>query len=309
MIYTYLCFFFIYAFLGWCGEVSFAALKSGKFVNRGFLNGPLCPLYGVGAVLVVGFLTPYKDNFVILFIFGSLITTIEEWITGYILEKAFHQKWWDYTSMPLNISGYICPLFSVIWGLGCLLLIDVFHPTIAFFVSMIPGMIGMILLIVSSIVSMIDLCATVSSVLKLNKRLKQLDEMASLIRDSSNEIGLNLAESVIDMAEKSEDMQSNIERGKAEIITKTHEISVERQEALNTKKQELIQTAEQKRKELENARKEFKKLTEEVTKGQSRIMRAFPQIKSIDYEESMRELKKYIKDNDEQLHRNIKRYR
>ena len=100
--------FIIYAFIGWCTEVSYAALDRGIFVNRGFLNGPYCPIYGCGVVIVVAVLTPLKDNLLILFAGSFLLTSILEYITGFILEKVFHNKWWDYSNKPFNLHGYIC---------------------------------------------------------------------------------------------------------------------------------------------------------------------------------------------------------
>lgn len=103
--------FIIYAFIGWCTEVSYAALDRGIFVNRGFLNGPYCPIYGCGVVIVVAVLTPLKDNLLILFIGSFLLTSILEYITGYLLEKVFHNQWWDYSDKPFNIHGYVCLKF------------------------------------------------------------------------------------------------------------------------------------------------------------------------------------------------------
>ena len=127
-VYTVLWYFFLYAFLGWCAEVSYAALRTGRFVNRGFLNGPVCPIYGVGVVIVVGLLTPVKENTLLLFVCSVLLTSALEWVTGFVLERMFHQKWWDYSDLPLNLNGYICPLFSVLWGIACLLVMEINSP-------------------------------------------------------------------------------------------------------------------------------------------------------------------------------------
>ena len=97
-------YFFVYGFLGWCTEVAFAAWKEHRFVNRGFLNGPICPIYGFGVTMVVRFLSPYKANLVLLYITSVILVTALEWLTGFILEKLFHNKWWDYSKMPLNIG-------------------------------------------------------------------------------------------------------------------------------------------------------------------------------------------------------------
>ena len=108
-------FFFIYAFLGWCTEVIYACVNSGKFVNRGFLNGPYCPIYGFGVVAVVMCIYPAKDNLHVLFFGSVILTTALEFITGFILEKIFNEKWWDYSDEHFNIKGYICLKFSLMW--------------------------------------------------------------------------------------------------------------------------------------------------------------------------------------------------
>ena len=112
-IYYSILYFFVYGFLGWCTEVIFAAFKQHRFVNRGFLNGPYCPIYGCGVVIVVAVLTPLKENLFFLFVGSFLLTSILEYITGFVLEKVFHNKWWDYSNLPFNIKGYVCLKFSI----------------------------------------------------------------------------------------------------------------------------------------------------------------------------------------------------
>ena len=110
MLYRLLWIFFIYAFLGWCTEVSYAALVTGTFVNRGFLNGPVCPIYGFGVVIVLTCLTPLAGSLPLLFLGSVVLTSALEWLTGFALEKLFHQRWWDYSDEPFNLSGYICQI-------------------------------------------------------------------------------------------------------------------------------------------------------------------------------------------------------
>lgn len=130
-LYEIAVYFFVYAFFGWCTEVIYAALKTGKFINRGFLNGPVCPIYGAGVVLVLLALTPVADNFLLLFLCGALLCSALEFVTGFVLEKLFHRKWWDYSDKHFNLLGYICLSMSLIWGIACLLVVDVLHPAIA----------------------------------------------------------------------------------------------------------------------------------------------------------------------------------
>ena len=96
--------FFIYSFLGWCTEVAFAAVRHGKFVNRGFLNGPVCPIYGFGVLMVVLLLQQLQDNLLILFIGSVIVTSAIEFLTGWILETVFHAKWWDYSQNKFNLK-------------------------------------------------------------------------------------------------------------------------------------------------------------------------------------------------------------
>ena len=211
MLYHALWVFFIYAFLGWCTEVSYAATKTGKFVNRGFLNGPWCPIYGFGVVIVLAFLEPLKSNLFVLFLGSVVLTSALEWLTGFLLEKLFAQRWWDYSNEPFNLSGYICLRFSLAWGFACLFVVKLLHPTVLLLIRLIPHLVGLILLGILGVVMAIDLAATVSAIAKLNRRLALIDEMAGRIREASNDFGEDLAERVLDAAEKGADWRDDLE--------------------------------------------------------------------------------------------------
>lgn len=139
-------YFYIYGFLGWCSEVAFAAVAHGKFVNRGFVNGPICSIYGFGVMSVLLVLGPLKSSLWLLFGGSVLFTSAIEYLTGWVLEKVFHDKWWDYSKRPLNIKGYVCLEFSVLWGLACVFVVDVFQPLVAKVVDLIPKKLGWVLL-------------------------------------------------------------------------------------------------------------------------------------------------------------------
>ena len=135
--YNLLFYFAIYSFAGWCGEVVFATVRHGKFVNRGMLHGAYCPIYGFGLITVIVCLTPIKDSWLLLFAGSAVLTTVLEFITGFVLDKLFGRRWWDYSDKKFNIGGYICPQFTVVWGLACLLIMKVVQPAIAFAVGLI----------------------------------------------------------------------------------------------------------------------------------------------------------------------------
>lgn len=197
--------FLIYAFLGWCTEVAYAALDTGKFVNRGFLNGPICPIYGCGILLVVGALTPLKDNLLILFLGTMLLTTAIEFVTGFLLEKIFHNQWWDYSTEPFNLCGYICLKFSIMWGLACTFVMKLVHPAIYKVIQIVPFLPGLIIMIILLIAFASDLGITIASILKFNKRLRLMNEIADKLKVISNEIGENIYENVTSAIEKKEE--------------------------------------------------------------------------------------------------------
>ena len=199
--------FIIYAFIGWCTEVSYAALDRGIFVNRGFLIQADDPIQGSGVGMVFAGLPPLKDNLLILFIGSFLLTSILEYITGYLLEKVFHNQWWDYSDKPFNIHGYVCLKFSIYWGLACTFIMDVLHPIIYKGITLMPHIVGMILICIIMTVFFVDCGITVATILKFNKRLKVMDEMAERIHKLSDEIGENIYENVTDIMEKSGEFQ------------------------------------------------------------------------------------------------------
>ena len=250
--------FIMYAFLGWCTEVSYAALDTGRFVNRGFLNGPYCPIYGCGVVIVVAILTPLKDNLFILFMGSLILTTVLEYVTGYILEKVFHDKWWDYSDKPFNIKGYICLKFSIYWGFACTFIMDILHPIIYKFIQIIPFIPGVIILSVFMIVFVIDLCITVATILKFNKKLKVMDEMAATIHKLSDEIGENIYKNVTEAVEKTEEFQES----HAELINKINETNENAKLKIVETKENLVETTEAAKARIAERKESFTETTE-----------------------------------------------
>ena len=290
--------FIIYAFLGWCTEVSYAALDRGIFVNRGFLNGPYCPIYGFGVVIVVTILTPLQDNLLLLFFGSFLLTSVLEYITGFLLEKVFHDRWWDYSNKPFNIHGYVCLKFSIYWGLACTFIMKVIHPIIYRGITWIPHTLGVVLLVIFMTVFIVDCCITVSTILKFNKRLKLMDEMAEKIHKLSDEIGENIYENVSGAIQKSEEFQEN----HAELLDKLADTREDILENPQAAKEKLAETTEEWKKELEERKKElaelsekYEKLFEEKNFGFRRLMKAFPDMKSRDNNRMLEAFRKHFR--------------
>ena len=123
-------FFFAYAFIGWLCETCYAFYESGTFVKRGFLYGPICPIYGYGALILLIFLEKYKDHPFRLFFLAGIVFSAFEYVVGFGLDALFAAKWWDYTNEFFNLNGRISILFSVVWGTFALLFINFVHPFI-----------------------------------------------------------------------------------------------------------------------------------------------------------------------------------
>ena len=125
-----LLYFLIYAIIGWLLETAFAIGVLGHFVKRGFLYGPLCPIYGYGAVILISCLKKYKSNPLKLFTYAAIVFSVFEYIAGFILDALFSARWWDYTNDFMNLNGRISIFYSFAWGIIALIFIHFVHPFI-----------------------------------------------------------------------------------------------------------------------------------------------------------------------------------
>ncbi|MCR5705738.1 MAG: putative ABC transporter permease [Acholeplasmatales bacterium] len=193
-LYNLLWYFLIYAFLGWCMEVCYAAFKTKSFINRGFLNGTYCPLYGAGACVVLVLLEPVSNHPFLVFLLSSLITTAIEFLTGLILELLYHKKWWDYSGRRFNIKGYVCLEFSIIWGICCLLVYDLLHPIVRWPVNHIPHNVGIWLLAIWLLDFVLDV---VVSTVQATRFAKYVTKITEREKKGSDTIGEKLAGATI----------------------------------------------------------------------------------------------------------------
>lgn len=193
----YALYFFIYAFLGWCVEVIHAALKRGRFENRGFLNGCWCPVYGVGVVLVLLCLTPVNINIFVLFLSSMALTSVLEFAVGFALEKLFRTKWWDYSKEPFNIKGYVCLKYSILWGLACVLVVDLLHPMTAGLVRATPALAQYIICGALAVAFIADGVITVIQLVAYKRNIVALDKLSEGLRKPSDAIGGKIAASAL----------------------------------------------------------------------------------------------------------------
>lgn len=180
MVYSFyqlLWLYMIYSFIGWCGEVVVAAVKRHRFVNRGAVSGPFCPIYGLGAVVVAVFFPELKGNPLFLFLGGMVVNTFVEYVTGRIMEMSLHKKWWDYSDQKFNLGGYVCLKTSVLWGICTVLMIYVLNPVFTGLVGLIPKLWGEIILWVLFGLLIVDFIGTVIAVWGLKKKNGRIDQI------------------------------------------------------------------------------------------------------------------------------------
>lgn len=257
-IYYSILYFFVYGFLGWCTEVIFAAFKQHRFVNRGFLNGPICPIYGVGVTLVIACLEVFQSNLLLLYISSVILVTVLEGVTGWAMDKLFHNKWWDYSKLPFNIGGYVCLLFSLIWGVACVLIVYFVHPLIHQVLSLIPHTAGIALIAILGIALLSDIIVTTSAIVKFNQYLERLKHITDELHAISNQVGVELYQNVMHVLDMQESSRQKLDDVKLEV-------------------------SEEIRMQIVELKTRAHNLGEKVPKPARRLLKAFPKLESRNY--------------------------
>ena len=291
MTYYQICWYFlIYSFGGWIVEVIFHAVALGKVINRGFLNGPVCPVYGFGVLSVFALINTLQSggrqmSDVMLFVFGVILATAVELIAGWLLDVCFHARWWDYSDKPLNFHGYICMEFSLLWGMAIVLVVKVFQKYVENSnVMQNSSTIGWVVLAILYALYFVDFVVTVAVIQGLNKKLTKLDKIRSDMRIVSDKISTTVATTTIDTAQKVGEGKVQAALAKAELLDAAAAKKDNSLEMLRMKKAELQAQFD----ELSNS------ITNHVVFGQGRLLKAFPRMKHRDYYEVIQELKKKL---------------
>jgi len=178
----YIVAFFIFSFLGWVWESIYCTILDRKWANRGFLYGPICPIYGFGGLLGLSLFDLIKAghlpnmNWALIFILGFIVSMILEYPTSWALEKLFGARWWDYTDVPLNINGRISVPTSIGFGLGAILIMKFLIPLIDKGIALLPGLLLDILSIILISIISADATLTISSLTDFQKYVASIDE-------------------------------------------------------------------------------------------------------------------------------------
>jgi len=183
--------FIFYSFVGWIIESIYVYYCTKKIMNRGFLIGPCCPIYGFGCLIFILILPKYLDDPIVLFVLAATICSVLEYITSWIMEKLFKARWWDYSNKKFNINGRICLENAMGFGLGALLVMYIIHPFFKPIISSIPVNLYNIIAIILSIVFIVDLAVS----LKIITGFKTVAK--SIHKDSTEEITKKVREKLV----------------------------------------------------------------------------------------------------------------
>jgi len=248
--------FTVYSFLGWLTESIFCSVPVGKFINRGFLIGPFCPVYGLGGVIVISLLAQFQHDLIALYLAGVIITSLLEYLTGYALEKVFHTKYWDYSGHRLNLQGRVCLQNSLLFGVMCVVGMLYIHPALMRFLLLIPPAVLPFISIGFMIYFLCDAVFTIHSILQLNGKLAELQQVLDEIKERAS----NAA------AETLENLQAKIE----DFLDDDTRINLK----MDFEKKEKIE--------------------KDIRFFQRRVINAFPTMKSIKNNESLQRIKETI---------------
>ncbi len=195
--------FITYSFIGWVLEIFYCYYREKKVVNRGFLIGPYCPIYGIGCILIITLLQKYENDIIILFIMSMFICSLLEYLISFILEKLFNARWWNYSDRKYNINGRICIEMLIPFGVLGVFMIKVINTPIVNFINSIPNNLRIIIFAILFIIFVSDTIISYVVIEKLHIKSKKeiidnTEEVTQMVKEyilSNSWIGRRLIKS------------------------------------------------------------------------------------------------------------------
>ncbi len=184
----YILFFFVYSFLGWCLEVICKLITEKRFINRGILIGPVCPIYGYGVLIMTLFFRKYLNDPITLFILIIVSCSILEYFTSYFLEKVYHTRWWDYSTKKFNINGRICLETMIPFGILGLLIMNYMNPIVFNLLNILPNYLIYILSTIFLITYIIDNIISCKIIYNIQKLSKEIQSKQIIKKDDTERI-------------------------------------------------------------------------------------------------------------------------
>lgn len=203
-------FWFIYSIFGWIIETLYTSILNMKWQDRGFLSIPIIPIYGFGAMISIVLISPITTNKILIFIYAFFLTSLLEYVTSYIMEKAFNMRWWDYSKQKFNINGRVCLKNSLMFGALSLILINYIHPQIIKYVNMINTNVLYYLSIIIFIIVSIDFIHAILFSLKYSQVSFELDKFEKYYLDNKEELLLKVNNRISEISNKVDKLEHRI---------------------------------------------------------------------------------------------------
>ncbi|MCR1839358.1 putative ABC transporter permease [Murimonas intestini] len=277
---------YIYSFLGWVWESAFISFKQKKLVNRGFVTGPLCTIYGVGAVSVYLILRPLGDNPLLVYLGGVAVATVLEYITAVLMEAIFHACWWDYSTKKFNFQGKICLGSSVAWGFFTLIMFKVLQPFVELVTGLVDQETGQSIIIAVTVLYAADFAYSMTSAVNLGQKLGRLQLKLGEVAEYF--LNTKIMTSVDEFREKWENYTIySIKTSFREKVDLYQEKLAEQLESRG-----LTQYRDAAAEKLSSLRESYMKAVEKGSFGARRFMRAYPSLSRISRFKIKRNIKK-----------------
>lgn len=262
-LYQWAAFFYIYCILGWIWETSYVSVCQRRFVNRGFLHGPVIPLYGSGAIAMLVLALPVKDNLILTYVVGVVGATLLELVTGWAMERIFRVKYWDYSKQKIQFKGYICLSSSLFWGVLTIALVRWFHSPIERFVLHQPDWLVITGVCLFTAGFVYDLVISAKEALDLRKVLVVLEKLRLDIDEVQKELSLRMEENRQQAAEY-------LEQTKEQIGERFEESRQQAAEHLEQTREQFGERMEENRRQLEQKLERLKE-QREIQLGEFRL--------------------------------------
>ena len=296
----WLFFFFWYCFIGWIWECVYVSVtkaweeKKWRWINRGFLNGPVIPIYGFAAISILLATIPFKDNVWLIFILGALAASLMELVTGSVMEKKFHVKYWDYSDLPLNYKGHVCFFVSIFWGFLSVLMVRVIHVPIEKIILQVPALVTEIAALLMIAVFTYDFKESLQEAMDLKELLEKLDDYKVVMQRLENRVDALIAFTPIPDIDEVRKLPENAKEKLLYKVEELREKHIGRLQEIRSRLDKLGETLEGGNEMVKQVEKQIRAVFSRTNQQYMRVrnhLKRNPGVISKRYEEVLKELK------------------
>lgn len=275
-------FFYIYCVFGWIFESTWVSLRSKRFVNRGFMKGPMIPIYGEGAIMMAIATYPVRGNIWLEFVMGMVGATLLEFVVGALMEYLFKVKYWDYSKKPFNVKGYICLSSTLCWGVLSVLLAEFIHPAINDVVISMNFSVLVGIVFIISIIFTIDAAISAKEAWDLRILLVALTKAREELAVLQNQYELKKEQITEQIAGKKEELVEELYAKKDYLIQSLKRGNI------------VVKDVEVLKKKIEEEGKKYQALVEKISMPKISILKRNPDATSIKFYEALESLKDHV---------------